>query len=372
MEEDDIAQAIETYGKSYAIQREKTQLPLPGGEFLDAELTFPSDLEKDVLSPLIYSSHGVCMSAAFQRHLADSAARRGFTVVAPDHNDFFNAGRIKTPDARFCCKINKEDWKNYAYEAFTFRHLFGRGIESDDVAKFCSGRLEEARWMIKGIEKLIGNIRALRQVDRNRVGFVGYSLGGWEAIEMAAEFEFNVMGALSPASMWNSKETIQKHHGASVYMSGTYDALWPGKAFYYANAPKAFISILNGGHYIFAEKLMAFKVGIPFVSAGESGFEGDSPLPRKYTEVWVPGERDIEVKGDFEIEEMDLRGVGKLECKVGVQTRNYGEKAKAINKGLFGFLKPYLMGEAGAYEEFDALKGEFWYDRFKHVPKKAA
>lgn len=187
-------------------------------------------------SPLIIVSHGLqdCYATAFPR-LAERIARRGYVVVAPNHQDGVcdENTEVMPVDANL---FRPEEWKTSTY----------------------ADRGEDVRKVFDGL-KLSPDFAS--RIDFKRVGMVGMSLGGYTVIGIAQKrWDWRpeglkaIVGISAHCAPYSSQKLMGKLTLPVLFEQGARDAISTpyveelGGCYDQAGSPKYMVEFANAGH----------------------------------------------------------------------------------------------------------------------------
>lgn len=185
-------------------------------------------------APLVVFSHGIYSFGRHSRFLTEALARAGYIVAAPTHADGVGQPRYLTiPDKPF---LNPSKWSDSTYLA-----------REKDIAKLLQYLRQDKRWQ--------------DQIDWDRVGMAGHSLGGYTALGMAGGWqswktpEIKAVVALSPyLAPYLKDDRLAQINIPVMYQGGTFDpALTPkirgtDGAFARTPGPCYFVEFYGAGH----------------------------------------------------------------------------------------------------------------------------
>lgn len=200
--------------------------------------------------PLLIFSHGFGGCAKQAAFLTEYLADQGYIVIAPEHDDarcrgYLGGGRLQ--DVR-----GTKDWPEKPFrspESWTDKTEADR---KDDV--------------IFALESMLDDREYRDFIDTDRMGLIGYSLGGYTVLGIAGGWSswkdkrFKAVLALSPYTGPYLRNRGLKAVAVPVmYQGGTKDdpitpaVMRRGGAYDMTQAPKYFVEYQGAGHFSFTE-----------------------------------------------------------------------------------------------------------------------
>jgi predicted dienelactone hydrolase len=220
----------------------------------DAGLTYsqwlPADFAKhtgDV--PLIIFSHGFGGCAQQSRTLTQALADAGYAVLAPNHKDKacdrYTSGLLGGIIAEV---TGDEPEKSFnSPERWDDSTEIGRRNDVDNLLDFA-----------------LSHEPYKRAIDKDRIGIMGHSLGGYTALGIAGGWpawrnpRFKAALVLAPfADPYIVKGTLRNITVPIMYMAGTSDSLVPetdvARAYEMTGARKYLVVLEGAGHFAYTE-----------------------------------------------------------------------------------------------------------------------
>jgi len=199
-----------------------------------------------VRSPLVVFSHGYLGCATQSRFLTQMLASHGYWVVAPQHNDATCRGAHSGSGHRAPAPRPPSFAKPEAWSDSTF-----------------VGRAEDIRAVLDAIA---GDSALASQVDLDRLGLVGHSLGGYTVVGLAGGWaswrlpKVRAVLALSPyTEPFVKHNTLAQLSAPIMYQGGTLDwGITPfvrraNGAYDESPSPKYFVDFAGAGHFAWTD-----------------------------------------------------------------------------------------------------------------------
>jgi len=289
-------------GCFFPMDRDPIAIPVYRGAAL--ERTLPATLFYDLdqirsqnggrpAGLVVYSvGYSACMPSA--RSLANMLAERGYVVAIPHHNDLI-ASCLCVPGISGG-QEGPEDGERRFNSAL--REFSGTNGEK---AFFSAEQLEE--FFYYRTVDLFATVEHLTKTDYYEFGslmdrpvfLVGYSLGGWNALNVAGagslfpELQCDVTAVICQNTFVGelTEERLQQVSCPVLYLASTEDALYPDIRRLYDWRPTnaRMVEIVGADHYIFAADLCSS----PILSAMYPGTCGESTIgtAKKVNELTV-------------------------------------------------------------------------------------
>lgn len=294
MDKLDNKQAAADGFEIYEVSQTVYDFTSPDGNPLRTIAYCPTD--KSGPSPVVLFSHGLTGSAESQIYLLKGLARRGFVIIAPDHNDYINYDRIglldKKNDTQFFSGLTYAVGQMIA-SMFEESTNFLSGLSDSEIQQLAeAGELlrefyDEFDYRLTDMESLLDKLPELNEsdpilagrLDLDKIIMAGHSLGGATTLALAIkDSRIKTAVCLSPASHPFSQNDLSLIKAPILYMTGDLDGFhdYILKAYEESPAPKMFQSISGGGHYIFTDRPFFYGVGLPFLSDGADGLAKQS------------------------------------------------------------------------------------------------
>jgi len=289
MDDLDIEQADADGFEVYEVAQAIYDFTSPNGNPLKTLAYYP--MGKTEPCPVVLFSHGLTGSGESQIYLLKGLARRGFIVLAPDHDDYINYDRIGLLDK----KSDTQFFSGLAYAvgqmiSALFRESanFLSGLSDSEIQQLAdAGELlrefyDEFDYRLADMESLLDKLPKMNEndqilagkIDLARIIMAGHSLGGATTLALAMkDSRIKTAVCLSPASHPFSQNDLSLIKAPILYMTGDLDGFhdYILKAYEESPAPKMLQSISGGGHYIFTDRPFFYGVGLPFLSDGADG-----------------------------------------------------------------------------------------------------
>ncbi|MFN0301657.1 MAG: alpha/beta hydrolase family protein [Burkholderiales bacterium] len=190
--------------------------------------------------PLVVFSHGLGGCGTQSLFFTESLARRGYVVVAPDHDDRLCSVDGTPPSGTTVTEPAVTDPGSWTDTTYATRR--------EDVHEVLDAMLSSSPWSA--------------QVDPDRIGLAGHSLGGYTAIGVAGAWtswkdaRVKAVLGLSPyilpflqKNLLGNVVTPLMYQGAQFDIFITPSLEGPTGAYAAAHPPKALVELFLGSHF---------------------------------------------------------------------------------------------------------------------------
>ena len=310
----DIKTAMEDDYRVYGVKSKLIVLNRPDGGNLRSLAYYPA--ARGVF-PIVLFSHGYTASAESQLYLFRALARRGYIVIACDHDDAVNFDRIGIIDGRI---ISGDGDRSHFYLAAANVALSlleaqnGRtldilapidGLDDGQLSAMAeSGELlqlfcQRCRYRLADMQLILESIGSINQTDPDLKGLIdeksiilaGHSLGGATALAIAGTQDPRFKGiiCLSPYALPFNHGYLSSISLPILYMSGDLDGFHDEvkRAYCDSNEPKLFVEMKASGHMIFTDFPFLYGLGAPLLSGGRYGIFGLPEQPENRENGYV-------------------------------------------------------------------------------------
>jgi predicted dienelactone hydrolase len=196
-------------------------------------------------APLIIFSHGLHATSRQSTFLMKALADHGYLVLAPNHKDSpVNQGNKIPPPIPL---IEPRQWSDSTYKD-----------RADDINALLKALKDDPQWS--------------SQIDWDRVGLAGHSLGGYTVLGLVGGWPSWTMGnikavlAMSPYSMpFSVHQTLGNVHVPVMYQGGSDDigitpfVARPGGGYDQTPSPAYFVDFKGADHLSWTQLEMGYK-----------------------------------------------------------------------------------------------------------------
>lgn len=240
------------YAQPAMAQDKKVKLRQP-----HVEIWLPPDFQaQEGPWPLIIFSHGFGGCAMQSRFLTSYLADQGYIVAAPDHAD--------AACDKYGGKLPQGLTGTKAWPERPFRYP----EKWDDTTE--ADRKDD---VLFALSSLLDDRKYAPFIDRERMGLMGYSLGGYTVLGIAGAWpawkdtRFKAVLAFSPfISPYVAHDTLKRISLPVMYQGGTKDEdvtpVLKSRAFAATPAPKYFVELDGAGHFAWTDQDLDYQAVI--------------------------------------------------------------------------------------------------------------
>ncbi len=247
--------------------------------------------------PLLVFSHGFGGSGLSAVFLNEHLAARGWVVAAPDHEDRYSAGRIRTGQ--------KKDFDRIGLVRYA-RQI--SNSDADHRSEYLY-RLDEMRLVL---DRMLESAPFGQLIDKNRIAVGGHSFGGFTALGLCGTIrdrrddrvkavllfstgaggylykESELASVRVPLMLFMGQKEKGQKRGSETMMALS------EKIYKNARPPKYFLIIKGANHFSFNNRFTDKKVS-RFLSRSEEQFEVIRRYSIAFLEKYVAGKPDAGV-----------------------------------------------------------------------------